>query len=65
MIDKRDIKKWQTEGRVIVSEATFKKSVKCCWNEEGNAGYLYKGNHYKRADWLLTYGHEQFEELIP
>ena len=63
MIDKANIKKWKEEGRVIISNATYKKSVEIVDNE--NFPFLYKGENYARADWMLTWGHEQFYELIP
>ncbi len=64
MIGQERIKEMKRNGEVIVTQATFKKSVKIL-QMNGGTCYQYKGKLYRRADWLLTYGHDQYERLIP
>ena len=61
MISDADIKRMKQEGHVIITSQTFRKSV--VYTEEGK--WLYKGKIYQCHDWLLTYGHNQYERLIP
>jgi len=63
MITKEKIKEWKKEGKIIVSKATFNKSVEIDFLNP--LPYLYKGIRYAQSDWLLTYGHDVFYELIP
>lgn len=73
MIDTEVIKRMKAEGEWIVSSATWKK-----WLENGKATYIGKtkqGLGYVpvfsvegktvKNDWLLTYGHQQYDHLIP
>jgi hypothetical protein len=62
MIDKETIEKMKENGDVIVTVPTFKKSVELIAVGE-KVYYGYKGKIYNRHEWLLTYGHEQYERL--
>ncbi len=64
MIDKARIDEMKKAGEVIITSATFKKSAVFKQDAAGNTIIEYKGKIYKRSDWLLTYGHEQYERLI-
>jgi len=56
----QNIKRMKQEGQVIITSQTFRKSVVF---DEGKL--FYKGKVYQGHDWLLTYGHKQYERLIP
>lgn len=65
MIGKEKIDEMKEVEEVIITNATFKKSV--VFKQDAVTGYTiyeYKGKDYKRHEWLLTYGHEQYERLI-
>lgn len=61
MIAQEKIDEMKKNGEVILTSQTFKKSV--IRNNDGTLHY--KGKTYSRHDWILTYGHKQYERLIP
>lgn len=63
MITRERINEWKKEGKIIISKATFHKSVEIDY--QNKLPYLYRGLRYTESDWLLTYGHDVFYELIP
>ncbi len=65
MITRERIAEMQKGGEVIITNQTFKKSVAFKEVENGEIVYEYKGKIYRRHDWLLTYGHEQYQRLVP
>ena len=63
MIDITETKAKLKPGELVITDTTFKKSVE--FREDDLCGECwYKGKKYIH-DWLLTYGHAQYQLLRP
>lgn len=73
MIGKEEIEKLKAQGAWIITSQTWRK-----WQESGKARIIGKtrqclgyvpvfdvSGKLVTADWILTYGHGQYERLIP
>lgn len=65
MITREQVAEMQKNGEIVITNQTFKKSVILKEVENGEIVYEYKGKTYRNHDWLLTYGHNQYQRLVP
>ena len=62
MISADEINALKEKGAVIITQATYKKSVKVV-GFHPDKRYVYKDKVYDRAEWMLTYIHKQYYHL--
>lgn len=65
MVLSSDIKRWISEGQIIITKATFKKS--CIYtnrNDSMNRPIYKYNNMFYTIDFILTYSHNEYVRLI-
>jgi hypothetical protein len=60
MISQETVNKMKARGELLLTERTFNKSVIF---HDDHPRYEYKSKRYYYKDYLLTYGHDQYERL--